>query len=104
MIVFLASKLVDEIELGETLSLSNNKSSYFSKSKFKNDSDADTNYTSTSMNKIIEDVEELCKACIESKYTRILKSKKITSIIKHFQEIHADLWGPYKPSSISGKN
>lgn len=58
------------------------------------------------MNKAIEDIEELCKTYIKSKYIRIIKSKKTTSTIRQLQEIYIDLWGPNKPSSISasGKN
>lgn len=47
---------------------------------------------------------ELCDACIESKHTRIVKSKRMTPTTRRLQEIHADLWGPHDLPSLSGRN
>ena len=52
----------------------------------------------------IDGVEELCEACIESKHTRIVKSKRMTPTTKRLQEMNANLWGLYDPASILGKN
>ena len=52
----------------------------------------------------IDGVEELCEACIKSKDTRIVKSKRMTSTIKRLQEIHANIWGLYDTASTSSKN
>lgn len=52
----------------------------------------------------IDNMEELCKACIKSKHTRVIKSKRITLTTKWLQEIHINLWGPHKPVSISDKS
>ena len=83
--VIQASKLVDGIELGETGPVDEPHSSDSESS----DSNAEA------INKIMEhnfgDVEKLCEACTESKYTRIVKSKKMTSTTKRLQEVHADL-------------
>ena len=49
-------------------------------------------------------VEKLCKACIESKHIRIIKSQKMMPISKKLQEVHADLWSPHKPAYIMKKN
>ena len=96
--VIQAFNLVDGIDLGKTRPVdephsSNSKSS---------DSDA------KAINKAIEynlgDVEELCETCIKSKHIRIVKSKKMTPTTRRLQEVHADLWGPYEPASISGKS
>ena len=96
--VIQASKLVDGIDLGKTGPV--NKP-HFSNSE-SSDSDAEA------INKAIEynlgDVEELCETCIESKYTRIVKSKKMTPTTRRLQEVHANLWGPQEPASISGKS
>lgn len=78
-IVAQASKLVDRIKLGEILGPIDK--SYSSNSKSDNNSaeDADTFtliYKITEQNS--EGVEKLCEIYIESKYTRIVKSKKIT--------------------------
>ena len=83
--VIQASKLVDKIDLGETGPVDEPPSS---DSKSSN-SDAEA------INKAIEhnlgDVENLCEACIESKHTRIVKSKKITPITRKLQEVHVNL-------------
>lgn len=47
-----------------------------------------------SINKTINNtngIEQLCKACIESKHTRIVKSKKMMPITKRLQEVYVDL-------------
>lgn len=91
MRVFQASKLVDEVELRETLSPSSEKLYYSSKSQSDDDSDADTNHTPIPINKAIEGVEELCKACIKNKHAKIIKSKKMTLTIRCLQKIHGNL-------------
>ena len=98
------SKLVDGINLGKiTTELINKLQS--SDSEPESDSDVDK---PSPINKAIElnidGVKQLCKACIESKHTRIEKSKKMTPTTKRLQEIHTDLQGLYEPASISGKN
>ena len=96
--VIQASKLVDGIEFGEIRLVDKPHSS--DSESFNSDAKAIT--------KVIEhnlgDVEELYETCIESKHTRIVKSKKKTPTTKKLQEVHADLWGPHKPASISGKS
>ena len=52
----------------------------------------------------IDGVEELCEACIKSKHTKIVKSKRMTPTTRRLQEIHANLWGPHKPAYILVKN
>lgn len=49
-------------------------------------------------------MEELCEAFIKNKYIIIVKSKKMTSIMRRLQEIQTDLWGPHNLISFSGKN
>lgn len=74
----------------------------------KNDSDAETTYKLTLVNKVIKHnlrvIEKLCKTCIESKHIRIVRSKKITTTTRKLQEVYADLQGPHKPTCISAKN
>lgn len=74
------TELVGGIDLREISGLTNKSYSY--NSEFNNDSNADANIMPAPINKIIKDVEELCKACIKSKYMRIIKLKKITPTIK----------------------
>ncbi len=104
--VIQASKLVDGIDLGEVSGPVDEPRS--SDSEPDNDSDADAKDVPASINKVtehsFEGIEELCEACIESKHTRIVKSKKMTPTTRRLQEVHADLWGPHEPASISGKN
>ena len=64
----------------------------------------------TLLNKIIStgtnfdhSVEQLCDPYIESKYTKIVKHKKMTSTTRKLKEIYADLWRPYNPSLLLGK-
>ena len=98
------SKLVDGINLGEITIEPINESQSFD-SELKSDTDVDKpSPINKAMELNIDDVKELCKACIESKYTKIVKSKRMTSTTKRLQEIHADLWGPHRPASISSKN
>ena len=90
MRVIQVSKLVDGIDFGEITGPINNPHSFNSELKF----DSDSNKPSP-INKAIElnidSMEELCEACIESKYTRIIKSKRMTLIIKRLPEIYANL-------------
>ena len=96
-------KLVNEINLGEIIGPINNLHS--SDSKFEFDSDSNKSFP---INKKIElnidSVEKLYEACIESKDTRNIKSKKITPPAKKLQEIHVNLWGRHNPTFISDKN
>ena len=48
-------------------------------------------------------IKKLCDLCIESKYTKIVRYKKMTSTIRKLQEIHTNLWRPHDPFSLSGK-
>ena len=52
----------------------------------------------------IYDIEELYKACIKNKHTRIIKSNRISSKSKKLQEIYNDIWRPHNLASILGKN
>ena len=104
-----ASKLVDKIDLGEAIGPDNELySSDFEPDDENNKSDEDADNEPTTINTATEynlnGVKELCKVCIKSKHTRIVKLKKMIPTIKRLQEVHADLWGPHKPVSISGKN
>lgn len=47
--------------------------------------------TSTSNIDLNNNVKQLCDFCIESKYTKIVRHKKITFIIHKVQEIYTDL-------------
>lgn len=42
--------------------------------------------------------------CVESKYTRIIKSKKMILITRRLQEVYNDLWDSHKSASILSKN
>lgn len=75
-----AFKLVDEIDLGEISGLANEL--YSSNFESNNDLDTDVNNMLALINKITKVVEELYKTCIESKHTRIIKSKKMTPMIR----------------------
>ena len=98
------SKLVDEIDLGEITKEPTDKPQS-SNSKPESDSDVDKpSPINKAMELNIDGVKKLCEACIKSKHTRIVKLKKITPTMRRLQEIHADLWGPHEPVSISGKN
>ena len=96
--VIQASQLVDGIDLEKTGPVDKTHSS--NSESFDSDAEA--------INKAIKhnlgDVEKLCETCIKSKHTRIVKSKKMTLTTRRLQEVHADLWGPYKPAFISGKS
>ena len=49
------------------------------------------------------EIEKLYDPCIESKYIKISRHKKMTLTTRKLDEIHADLWGPYDPLLLSGK-
>lgn len=85
--VIQASKLVNKIEFGEAIGPDNKLSSSDSEPDDKNNKyDKDVDSKPPTTNKAIEynfnGIEKVCKACIESKHIRIVKSKKITSITK----------------------
>ena len=64
------------------------------------------NYSSTLINQVIDSnnvVKQLCNPCIESKYMKIVKYKKITPTTRKLQEIHVDLWESHNLFSLSGK-
>lgn len=104
--VIQASKLIDRIDPRKRPEVADK--SYFSNSETNDNSDKDSNNQPGLINKIInytiKGIEELREACIESKYARIVKSKRMTLTIRKLQEVHANLWGLYKPASISEKN
>lgn len=58
--------------------------------------------TSTGTN-LNHSVEQLCDPCIESKYTKIVRYKKMTPTTRKLKEIYADLWGPHDPPLLSRK-
>ena len=43
------------------------------------------------------EIEKLCDLCIESKYTKIVRYKKLTPTTRKLQKIHADLWELHDP-------
>lgn len=62
---------------------------------------------STIINKVTDidkKIAKLCDTCIENKYTRIVKAKRIILITRKFQEIYADLLGLYNSCSLSSRN
>lgn len=80
-----AAKLIDGINLREVVCPDNEL--YFSNFKSDNkSSNINVNNESTVINKVIENnleyIKQPCKAYIKSKYTRIIKSKKMMLIIK----------------------
>ena len=98
------SKLVDRIDLKE-ITIEPIDKPQSSDSEPESDSDVDKlSPINKSMELNINNVEELCKACIKSKHTRIVKSKRMTPTMRRLQEIYADLLGLHKPASISSKN
>ena len=98
------SKLVDGIELGEITTEPIDKSQSFdSEAEFDSNVDKPSPINKT-MELNIDGVEELYEIYIKSKHTRIVKSKRMTPTTRRLQEIHANLWRPHEPASISGKN
>ena len=85
------SKLVNGINLGE-ITTEPIHEPQSSNSEPESDSDVDKLFP---INKVMElnidGVEKLCKACIESKYTRIENSKRMTPTTRRLQEIYANL-------------
>lgn len=89
--VIQASKPVDGINLGEATGPDNEPHSSDSEPDDKNNkSDADADIEPIAINKATEynlnGVEELCETCIESKHTRIVKSKKMTPTTKGYKK------------------
>ena len=98
------SKLVDGIDL-EEITTEPIDEPQSSNSEPESDSDVDKpSPINKGMELNIDGVEKPCEACIESKHTRIVNSKRMIPTTRRLQEIHADLLGPHKPASISGKN
>lgn len=94
--VIQASKLVDKIDFAEATEPDNEP--HFSDSEVDNEnnkSEDDAYRKPININKKMEynlnDVKELCEACIKSKHTRIIKLKKMTPITKKLQKVHTDL-------------
>lgn len=50
------------------------------------------------------DKTKLYKTFIESKQTRIVKSKKLTLITQIYQKIHTNMFRPHNPATLLGKN
>lgn len=48
------------------------------------------------------DVEKVCNSCIESKYTKIVRHKKMTPTLCKLQEIHANLWELHDSALLLG--
>lgn len=93
-----AFKFVDRIDFERTTIPKNE--SYLNYSNFEpNDKDIEQSNTNTDnesafINKTITNfnsVEQLCKAYIKSKHTKIVKSKKMTPMTRRLQEVYADL-------------
>lgn len=49
------------------------------------------------------EIEKLYDLDIKSKHTKIIKHKKMTPTNRKLQKIHANLWEPHNPSSLSRK-
>lgn len=48
-------------------------------------------------------LDKLCKPCVRSKLTRVIRCKKsITVTTEKLEEVHADFWGPHNPPSQWG--
>lgn len=87
--VIQASKLADRIDLGGEISSDDRAHSFDSESNKK-----DAENKPAPINKAIDSLEiteQLCKAYVESKHTRIVKSKGMTPTTKKLQEVHIDL-------------
>ena len=85
------SKLVDGIDLGEiTIEPIDKPQSSNSKSESNSDIDKPSPINKT-MELNINGVEKLCKACLESKHTKIVKSKRMIPTMRRLQEIYTDL-------------
>lgn len=97
-----AFKLVNKIDFGEATSFNE---SHFSDFKPEN---KNSDNKLTIINKVTENdlkcIEQLCEACIKCKYTRIVKSKKMTPTTRVLQKVYVDLWGLHKPIFISENN
>lgn len=107
--VIQALKLVDKIDLGKAKGRDNQSHSSDFKLDDENKKFDDNNDSKPiTINKKIEynfyGMKQFCKACIESKHIKIIKSKKIMQKIKKLQKVYANLWGFHKPASITGKN
>ena len=49
------------------------------------------------------DFDEICEPCVGSKQTRVVRRQKpMTPVEEKLEEVHADLWGPHDPPSLSG--
>ena len=106
-----ASKLVDGIDLEEAAIPKDESYLNFSDSETNDkdieQSDTDADNELAPINKTTNNtngIEQLYEACIKSKYTRIVKLKKIMPTTKRLQEVYANLWGPHNLASISRKN
>ena len=84
------SKLVDGINLREIIGPVDEPHSSDSELEFELDCDKPFPINKA-MKLNIDGVKELFEACIQSKYTRIVKSKRMTPTTKRIQEIYADL-------------
>lgn len=101
-----ASKLVDGIDLNEEEPTNANEeqhSSSGSESDENIDSDVDKPAPIHEAINVNSEME-LCDTCVESKNTKIVKSKRMTPTTRRLQEIHTDLWGPHNPPLLSGRN
>lgn len=85
-----ASKFVDKIDLGGRVRFDK---SHFSDFEPEN---KDSNNEPAIVNKIsknnLECIKQLCNICIVSKYTKIVRYKKMTLIIYKFQKIYTNWW------------
>lgn len=87
--VMQASKLADGIDLGGEISADDGAHLSDSKPDKKN-----AENKPTSINKAIDSSEttkQLCETCVQSKHTRIIKTKNMTSTTRKLQEVHIDL-------------
>ena len=50
------------------------------------------------------EIEKFYDPCIESKYTKIVRYKKMTPTTKKLQKIHANLWRSHDPFLLSRKS
>lgn len=58
---------------------------------------------STTVDVQVRNIKQLYDSCIESKHTKIVKHKKMTSTTLNLQEIHTNLLGLHDPTLLSGR-
>lgn len=99
------SKLINGINLKEDFANASENQYLNSESESNDNVDSNANNLASIYKVISIDIEaKLCNTCVESKYTKIDKSKRMISTTQRLQEIFTDLWGPHNPLSLSSRN